>query len=192
MKSTDYSKFVVECTTNYTPKFIEYVIELYRDYGIHGKQKAENYTPDRIRSNFNQDRFGYGFYIVKYEGSVVASFGVDQLERWAVITRYLRHTKSNILESWFFFGVCYPFVIEHLQNQIDGVCWTRNMGMQDFTGIMVRRFPNKQKQNYLFERAANYINKIQKVPGTVLYRGVEQSAHFIPLNQSAPPFKQIN
>ena len=192
MKSTDYSKFVVECTTNYTPQFIEYVVDLCRDYGIHGKQKAENYTPDRIRFNFNQDRFKYGFYIVKYEGNVVASFGVDQLERWAVIARYLRHTKSNILESWFFFGVCCPFVIEYLQNQIDGVCWTRNMGMQDFTGIIIRRFSNMQKQNYLFERAAKCISKIQQVPGTVLYRGVEQSAHFIPLNQSVPPFKQIN
>jgi len=191
MNFSDYSKFTVECTTKYTPEFIEYVVDLCYDYGLHGKEKSENYTPDRLRANFKQGRFEYGFFIVKHDGNVVATFGADRLDKWVVLSRYLRHTKSNILEP-LLCGVCFPFVLDHLKDQIEGICWTQNMDKRDLVGVGLRRFAKAQKQEQLHEVAAVYINKIQKIPGTVMHRGVEQYAFFIPTSGTVPPFKQLH
>lgn len=187
MMFTDYQKFSVDIVTDFTPGFIEYVVDLCEPYSRTGKDKKELYSPEKMKACFKLGRFDLGFCIVKYDGDVVATIGIDNFNQWAMMTRYLRHARTGILEP-IFFGVCLPFIIQHFHTTIKGVCWTQNTDKRDLAGVGIRRFTEAQNSEQLYIAAARYSKQIIKLNDPVWYRSVEQQAFYIPLTHEVPPF----
>lgn len=177
--------YTVDIHTKYTPEFVDYVIDLCTPYSMHGKEKQSNYAPNRMRSCFHT-RFQYGFCIVKFKGSVVLTFGLDDFHGWAVVSRYLRHTKENNFVP-FLYGVAIPHIRNTIKN-IKGICITQNTDQRDIVRITMERFKQPLKQTLLYINAAEQIQQIKQLNGTYEYRGVQQYAYYIPLCDEVPPF----
>ncbi len=181
----DTNDYTVDIHTSFTPDFIDYVVNLCEPYSRFGKEKQSNYAPNRIRSYF-QTRFEYGFCIVKYRGDVVLTFGLDDFHGWAVVSRYLRHTSNKNFVP-FLYGVAIPHIRKSVSG-IKGICITQNVDQRDIVRITMDRFIQPPKNTTLYANAAEQIQQIRQLNGTVEYRGVEQYAYYIPLYDEVPPF----
>lgn len=191
LKWANRDDYTVEVHTSYTHDFIEYVVELYRPYSEGDNLKAENYTPERIRNCFRQ-KFEYGFYIVKFKGQIILTFGVDNFEGWAVVTRYLRHGDKSLFILPLAHGIGVPFVIKHLGDRVKGVCSTQNKDSKDLMGAVARRYAKFVDDDNMFGDAAKVSRDLNKLPYTVNYRGVEQVVYVYHSKKQAdiPPFRK--
>ena len=184
-----FEEYTVELHTSFTPQFVNYVINLCSVYANSGKEKCENYSAPRLRANFDSNRFELGFCIVKRYDDVVVTFGIDKLNDWAVLARYLRHVNTTDFRP-VAYGVVFPFLERHLK--VAGICFTQNLDKRDFFGAGARRFSKQIGNSPIHARAAHQVSKIKSVDGVVLYRGVEQHAFYIPYGEGAPPFQAAN
>jgi hypothetical protein len=185
-----YDKFDVELITEYTPQFIQYIIDICEPYSKYGKDKKDLYAPERIKHCFYSGRFRYGFCIVKYDKEIVATVGIDDFNGWASMSRYLRHARTGVLEP-IFLGVCVTFAIDQFNNKVKGVCWTQNFDKRDLVGLLLQRFAKPQNDQKLYVMAANVVSKTIRIKNPVFYRGVEQEGFYIPFKNELPPFDII-
>lgn len=189
LKWSRLEDYTAEVVTNYTNEFVESIVDLYSQYGSTNNQKSINYTPDRVRHCFHT-RFEHGFYIVKFKGNIVVTFGVDDFQGWGVISRYLRHGDSS-----FFIpvghGVGIPFAMQTLKGKIKGLCSTQNKDQKDMMGLIQRRYGNRITDNDLFGAAARLARKVRKLPHDVLYRNTVQEAYVYD-SEIDPPFQAAN
>lgn len=181
---SNLSDYTVEVTHEFTADYIESVVRLCQPYSIVGKTKADNYAPDRIRQMFESGRFGFGFYIVKFKGEVVLTFGVDNFRGWGVITRYLRHTDHSHYVP-FICGVGIPFLQSYLKDEVIGLCSTHNVDQRNIAEVRLKAKPTEIDNIYTV--AARTVRKIKRLDHNVLYRSVVQTVYTIDTDL-IPPF----
>lgn len=184
---SDLTDYEVQEVHDYTPEFIQYVIDLYRPFSESGDPKGYNYTPDKMRQYFQTGRFAHGFYIVKFKGKVVLAFGVDDFDGWGVVTRYLRFDSDFFIPIGF--GVGFPYVLR--TQKIKGLCSTQNKDQKDLMGMILRRYSKHRNENTLFGAAARMVSQVRKLDYDVIYRGVIQTA-YIYGSDLTPPFQAAN
>ena len=190
MKLLDYSDlndYDVEVHTSYDTTFVEYVVDLCRPFGESNNPKAINYTPEQIRRYFNNGRFAHGFYIVKFKGSIVITFGVDDYKGWGVISRYLRHGDSSFFIP-FGHGVGIPFAQERLKTKIVGLCSTHNKDQKDLIKILHKYYSKNINDNGMFGIAARTAAQVKKIDYDIIYRDTIQTAYTY-YTDSIPPFQ---
>lgn len=184
---SELGNYEVVATHDFTPQFVEYIVELYRPFSESDDPKAGNYTPAKMRQYFADGRFAHGFYIVKFKGDVVLAFGVDDFHGWGVVTRYLRFDSEFFIPIGF--GVGFPYVLR--TQKIKGLCSTQNKDQKDLMGMIVRRYSKHRNEDTLFGAAAQMVSQLRKLDYDVLYRGVVQIAYVYGGDQT-PPFQAAN
>lgn len=190
MRLSDYSDlndYTVQVYTKYDIAFVEFVVDLCRPFSESNKPKAINYAPEQIRRYFNNGRFAHGFYIVKFRGSIVVTFGVDDYKGWGVISRYLRHGNSSFFIP-FGHGVGIPFAHEHLKNKIVGLCSTQNKDQKDLIGILHKYYSKNIEDDGMFGVAARTAAQVKKINYDIIYRDTLQTAYTY-YTDLTPPFQ---
>lgn len=177
--------YTVEVVKNFTPSFVEEVVELYRPYSETNKSLAENYSPQRIKHNFASGRFHYGFFVTRFRNTIVLTFGVDEFEGWGVLSRYLRHGGGYFVPVAY--GVAIPHALSYLSTDIEGLCSTHNVSQRNIMTTVQSRY--KQGGNSTLHVAAtSFISKIRTLPYNVMYRNTVQSVCTYD-TVMIPPFK---
>lgn len=186
------SDYTVEVVYDYTPEFIEYVVDLCDRRSKELKELNDNYTSERIRHCFISGRFKHGFYIVKLQEEVLATFGVDDFCGWGVMCRYLVHKPGKWL---YLLGVSYPFVEHELAGKVIGVCHTQNRDSRKIRDTMVNRLVIRGKCNRdlltTIGAATEVFENTRKLNYEVWYRGTVQEVvtYYTDL---IPPFERYS
>jgi hypothetical protein len=192
MKHFDYyanlDDYSVEVVDYFDEEFVDRLYSLTESYYLSDRQKAINYSRERLSSALLVDlRFEFGFYLVKHKENVVACFGIDNFCNWGVISRYI-----NISNTPFFIpfghGVGFPFAANHLKGEIIGLCSTQNLDQKDIMNLINKRYARHIDCDNMFGQAARLTLKTRMLPHTVWYRQCEQDV-FVYDNDVDPPFE---
>lgn len=187
------SDYTVEVVYNFTPEVIDYVVDLCDRRSKELRELGDNYTAERLRACFEEDRFKYGFYIVKLQDEVVATFGIGDFRGWAVITRYIVHKPGK----WLFIGgAVFPFIQKELEGKVIGICHTQNKDSRKMRNIMAERLlvRNSGKEyDPLTAKGATveFLKHTKKLDYDVWYRGTVQEVvtYYTDL---IPPFERYS
>ena len=170
------SDYAVEVVYDFTPQFVNYIVNLYDKRSKEIKELNHNYTAERIRDCFERGRFKHGFYIVKMQNEVIATFGVDDFKGWAVLTRYLGHKR----DKWLFFaGVIYTAVQKELKGKVIGICHTQNKSSRKMYDTVADRVISRCKNKSYGPQtsigaSAECLKKTKILDYDVMYRGTVQ------------------
>ena len=183
--------YTVECTTNFTDEYIEYIVDLCKPYSEHGKEKPENYSPETTRRLFKTGRFKHGFFVIKHYDKVVLTFGLDDFKGWAVGTRYLRHDNDiNAPLTPLAAGIASSYIYDNLRNDIVGLCTAHNIDTRNWVDIGLRKYRNADGDN-IYGIAARTCKGAKKIDQPFMYRGVVQTGYTYWGTDLVPPFDFI-
>lgn len=179
---------------DYTQEYIESICMLYDQRSKNLKEKQENYTYNSMKSCFKRGRFNYGFCMLKHNDRIVITGGLDLFKGWAVGTRYLRHNPDNsrFLPYRAFLA---SLIHEHLDNNIEGFCYTQNTDQRNVTGINPRLLHRAQinaakygPESVSF-KTLEVMKNVKKLDYLVWYRNTVQEVYTYYTDKS-PPFER--
>lgn len=184
----DLSKYRIEQHCNYSVEFVKWISNLYHNYSQkQNKRLSENYTSSKIKSMFNNNRFKHGFFIIYHNNKAVAGFGLDEFQRWCVITRFLLMLENQKIHLPIGSGIGIPYAYQYASDVGIGLCSTENVSSKKYMDVIKKRYEKHINKPDLLGEAARALSTVKKLPYTVWYRGVEQYAYTYN-TELIPPF----
>ncbi len=185
------SDFTVEIVTDYTDAFVDYIVDLYDSRSDSIKELNNNYKAETMKRCFKTGRFAHGFVLVKEQGVLIMTYGIDDFKGWGVFTRLLTHSPSTWKHPYGYeFGVVFPIIEQHVKGKVIGLCSTHNVSSRNNTvRICSKRF-KKPPTTLLAKLAAEVHKNIKILDYTVRYRSTVQEV--VTYNTDLiPPFDRV-
>lgn len=186
------SDYTVTVVYNFTPEFINYVVDLCDCRSKELKELNDNYRSEKIRHCFESGRFKHGFYIIKLHDEILATFGVDDFNGWGVICRYLVHRPGKWL---YLLGVGYLFVERQLTGKVIGICHTQNKDSRKIRDTIANRLVTRNRGNCDLQTtigaATEVFKNTKKINYEVWYRGTVQDV-ITYYTDLIPPFEKYS
>ena len=149
-----------------------------------GNRLKENYTTEALKRLIKAQRFDLGFFIVERDDDVVASFGLTLYNRWAIGTRYIKHTKKiePIAAT-----VIAPFLKKFLDGKVDGMAVAYNSEERRTLSVFSEKADRVFVYKNLSDSDLQHLYEFKELDYEVFYRNTRQRVFYAPYKEGAKP-----
>jgi len=176
----DKYKFTI--ITNFDTDNVSLIQSLWESYS--GNRLKQNYTPEALKRLLRAQRFDLGFFVVERNDVVVASFGLTLYNRWAVGTRYIKHTKKiePIAAT-----VIAPFLKKFLDGKVDGMAVAYNSEERRTLSVFSEKADRVFVYKKLNDDDLKHLYEFKELDYEVFYRNTRQRVFYAPYKEGAKP-----